>query len=124
DNGNDIWRQFIGDAKRMKTPGELAILQQLFVADRKQRNAQGCKYGQLVFRPLDGRERRAQGLDLRAIMKRAAANQQMRDAVRFQRFDVGPGHVLLEADEAAEQQADMARLNRYEMLRLAGPEAP
>ena len=122
--GAQIWRQFTGDAKRMKTPGELAILQQLFVADRKQRTAQRCKHRQLVFRPLDGGQRGAQGLDLRAIMKRAAADQQMGNAARFERLDVGPRHVLLEADEAAEQQADMARLNRHEMLRLAGPEAP
>ena len=107
----------------MKTPGDLAILQQLLVADRKQRTTQGRKYRQLVFGPLDGGQRGTQGLDLRAIMKRAAADQQMGNAASFERFDVGPRHVLLETDEAAEQQADMACLNRHEMLRLARPEA-
>ena len=57
-------------------------------------------------------------------MKRAAADQQMGDTPRFERFDVGPRHVLLEADETAEQQADMASLHRHHVLRLPGPEAP
>ncbi len=108
----------------MKTADPMAILQQLFVADRKQRTPQRCKYRQLVFRPLDGGQRGAQGLDLRAIMKRAAAHQQMGNPARFERLDVGPRHVFLEANEPAEQQADMARLNRHEVLRLAGPKAP
>src|SRR5262245_19761769 len=56
-------------------------------------------------------------------MKRPAAHQQMGDAARFKRLDVGPGHVFLEADEATEQQADMTRLNRHEVLGLTWHEA-
>src|SRR5262245_25941076 len=48
----------------------------------------------------------------------------MGDAARFERLDIRPRHVLLIADEAAKQQAHMARLNRDEMFRLAGFEAP
>ena len=107
----------------MKTADPMAVFQQLFVADRKQRAAQSGKYRQLVFGPLDSSQSGAQRLDLRAIMKRAAADQQMSNAARFESFDIRPGHVLLVADKAAEQQADMARLNRHEMLRFIWPEA-
>src|SRR5687768_18040930 len=89
----------------MKPADPMAIFQQLFVTDRKQRPAQSCKYRQLVFRPFDGGKRGAQRLDLRAIMKRAATDQQMGNPARFESFDVRPRHVLLVADEAAEQQA-------------------
>jgi hypothetical protein len=107
----------------MKTADAMAIFQQLFIADRKQRSAQRRKHRQLVFRPLDGSQCGAQRLDLCAIVKGAAANQQMGNPARFESIDVRPRHVLLVADEPAEQQADMARLNRHEMLRFARPEA-
>src|SRR5688572_15850642 len=114
-NRREVRRQFIGDAKWMKSPDAMPIFQQIFVADRKQRPAQGCKYRQLVFRPLDSCKRRSQGLDLGAVMKRPAADQQMRDTARFEGFDVRPRHVFLVAGEAAEQETDMSRLNRHEM---------
>ena len=101
----------------------MAILEQLLIADREQRTPQRRKHRQLVVGPLDGRQRGAQGLDLCAIVKRPAADQQMGNAARFEGLDVGPRHVLLETDEAAEQQADMPRLDRHEMLRLARLEA-
>ena len=107
----------------MKTPGQLAIFQQLLVADRKQRTTKGRKYRELVFGPLDGGQRGTQSLDLCAIVKRAAADQQMGNAASFEGFDIGPCHVLLKTDEAAEQEADMTCLNRHEMLGLTRPEA-
>src|SRR5262245_31308869 len=122
-NRAQIRWQFTGDSKRMKTPGDLAIFQQLLVADRKQRTTQGRKYRQLVFGPLGGGQRSTQSLDLCAIVNRAATDQQMGNASSFKGFDVGPRHVLLKTDEAAEQEADMTCLNRHQMFGLARPEA-
>src|SRR4029077_6858886 len=107
DNRGQFPRQFAGDSKRMKTPSDLPILQQLLVADREQRTTQGRKYRQLVFGPLNGGQRGTQGLDLCAIVKRAAADQEMGNAASFEGSDVGSLHVLLKTDEAAEQKADM-----------------
>ena len=56
-------------------------------------------------------------------MKRAAANEQVRNAARFERLDVAARHVLVVADEPAEQQTDMTSLNRHEVLGFAGLEA-
>ena len=53
-------------------------------------------------------------------MKRLAADQQVRDAARFERLDVGARDVLAEADEAAEQQADVPRLDRRAALGAVG----
>src|SRR5262249_39702069 len=43
-NRGQFRRHLSGDSKRMKTPGQLAVLQQLLVADREQRTAQRGKY--------------------------------------------------------------------------------
>src|ERR1043166_5923541 len=107
----------------MKMTDAIAIFQHLLVANRKQRAPQGCKYRQLIFRPLDGRKGRTQSLDLCAIVKGAAADQQMWNSAGFESLDVGPRHVLLETDKSAEEQTDMARLNRHPMFRLARPKA-
>ena len=102
----------------------MAILKQLLIADRKQRAPQRRKHRQLIVRPLDGRERGAQRLDFRAIVKRPAAYQQMGNAARLERLDVQAASCPVpEADESAEQQADVTRLDRDEALCLAGLKA-
>src|SRR5262245_54439176 len=123
-NRGQFRRQFSRDSKRMKTPGQLAVLQQLLVADREQRTAQRGKYREFVFGPLDGGQRGAQSLDLCAIVNRPARDQELGNAASFEGVDVGSRHILLKTDEAAEQEADMTRLNRHEMLGLAWPETP
>ena len=90
----------------------MAILEQLLIPDRKQCAPQRRKHRQLIVWPLDRRERGAQRLDFAAIVKRPAADEQMRDAARFERPDVRPRHVLSETDEPAEQQADVPGLDR------------
>ena len=70
-------------------------LEQRLVADREQRPAQRREHRQLVVRPLDRGERGADRLDLLAIVKRAAADQHVRDAARLERLDVRPRHVVL-----------------------------
>src|SRR5689334_11678689 len=102
----------------MEMAEPIAILEQLFVADRKQGSPQRRKHRQLIVWPLDGCQRGAQRLDFSAVVERPAAHKQMRDAARLERANVRPRHVLPEADEPAEQQTNMPRLNRHQMLLL------
>src|SRR5687767_6197460 len=85
------------------------VLEQLLVANRKQRATQRREDRQLVIWPFDRRKRRAQRFDLLAPVKRAAADQQMVDAARFERVDVSARDVGTETDEAPEQQTHMSR---------------
>ena len=107
----------------MEMPELMAILEQLLIPDREQCSPQRRKHRQLIVWPLDRRERGAQRLDFAAVVKRPAADEQMRDAARFERPHVRPRHVLSEADEPAEQQADVPGLDRDEVLFLARLEA-
>ena len=47
----------------------MAILEQLLVANRKQRSPQRRKHRQLIVGPLDGRQRCPQRLDFAAIVE-------------------------------------------------------
>ena len=98
----------------------MAVFEQLLIPDREQCSPQRRKHRQLIVRPLDRRERGAQRFDFAAIVKRPAADEQMRDAARFERPHVRPRHVVSEADEAAEQQADVPGLDRDEAFRSPG----
>src|ERR671911_2683734 len=95
----------------MKRAELVAIFEQLFIPNREQRTPQRREHRQLIVGPLDRRKRGAQRFDFAAIMKRTAADEQMRDTARFERSHVRPRHVLSEADEAAEQQADVSGLD-------------
>ncbi len=99
-----------GTRNGWKRAAEVAILEQLLVADREERPAQRGEDRQLIVGPLDRHQRRAQRLDLLAIVERRAADEQVPDAARLERLDVRPRDVLAEADEAAEQDADVPRL--------------
>src|SRR2546425_744723 len=109
--------------KRMEAPETMAVVEQLFVADREERSPQRRENGKFVVRPFDRRQRGAQRLDLGAVVKRAAANEQVRNAARFERLHIAAGHVFVVADEPAEQQADMTSLNRHEVFGFARLEA-
>ena len=111
-----IAAQLSRNPERMERAEAMPELQQRLVVDREQRALQCREHRQFVVRPLDRRERCATGLDLLAPVKRLAADQQVRDAARFDRVDVGAGHVLAEADEAAEQYRDVAGLERHANL--------
>ena len=84
--GRSVYRNW--DPKRMEMPELMAIFEQLLIADREQRSPQRRKHRQLIVWPLDGGERGAQRLDFAAIVKRPAADEQMRDAARFERAHV------------------------------------
>ena len=62
---------------------------------------------------LDGRQRRPHRHDLFAIVKRASADQQMRQLAGLERLDIRAGHVSAEALEAAEQQTHVTRGDRH-----------
>src|SRR5204862_6962241 len=98
------------NAERMEAAEAVPPLEQLLVADGKQRAAQRGKHRQLVVRPLDRRERRADRLDLLAVVERLAADEHVRHAARLECAHVRLGDVLAEAAAAAEQDADVAAL--------------
>ena len=112
-----VAREHVGNAMRMKRVPLEALLglaaeavgpvEQVLVCDREERAAQRREHRQLVVRPLDRGERRADRFDLFALVERASADEHVRDAARLERLDVGPGDIGLPADEAAEEQADV-----------------
>src|SRR5262245_17565412 len=111
-------RQRLRDPERMKGPGQMVIVEQFFVANREQRTTQRREHGELIVRPFDGRQRRADGFDLLAVVERLAADEQLADAACLERLDVLPRDVFAVADKPAEQETDMARLERYPQLRI------
>ena len=92
-------------------------LDEMLVVDREERPLQRREHRQLIVRPLDGRQRRADRFHFFAAVERLAADEQMRNAARLDRVDVGARHVLAEAHEPAEQHRDVARLQRHAGLR-------
>ena len=72
----------------METLVAMAIGEQRLVVDREQRAAQRREHRQLVVGPLDRRQRGANRLDLLAVVKRLAADEQVRHAARLERVDV------------------------------------
>ena len=109
-------RQRVRDSEGVKPARDVVVLEQLLIANREQRAAQSREDRELIVRPLDRHQRRAQRFDFVAIVERLAANQEMFDAARLERFDVRPCDVLTEADEAAKQDADVTRLERNPLI--------
>ena len=64
-------------------------LEQVLVVDREERPLQRREHRQLIVGPFDRRERRADRFDFLAAVERLAADEQMRNAARFDRVDVG-----------------------------------
>ena len=111
--------QILGDVERMEPVARMRVpvLEQRLLPDREQRAPQRRIHVQRIVGPLDGRERRAQRLDLLAIVERPAADEQVRDVARLERVHVRPRDVVGELDEAAEEDADVPRLDRHELRR-------
>ena len=65
-------------------------LEQVLVVDREERSLQRREHRQLVVGPLDRGQRRANRLDFFAVVKRLAADEQVRNAARLDRVDVRP----------------------------------
>src|SRR4030095_10204819 len=120
----EMRRQRLRNAERMKAPGQMVKVEQLLVADREERSAQRRKHRTLIVPPFDCRERRANGFDLLAVVERLATDEQLANAARFERLDVLPRDVFAVADKPAEQEADMARLERYPEFRVSGARCP
>ena len=108
------------DAERMKRPEPVAELEQQLVVDREERSFERGEYRQLVVGPLDRGQRRANRLHLLAPVECLPADEQVRHPSRLDRVDVGPRHVVAEADEAAEEDGDVARLQRHAHLAPVG----
>src|SRR5436189_153060 len=74
---------------RMKRqrPEPMPVLEQQLVVDREQRAFERREDRELVVGPLDRGERRANGFDFFAAVKRLAADEQVRHAARFERID-------------------------------------
>ena len=104
-----VCREVLRYLIRMEPAEVVAVLQQAVVAYGEQSAPQRRKYGQLVVGPLDRRQRRANRLDFLTIVEGLAAHQQVRDVACFEGLHVRPGDVLVEAGEAAEQEAHVPR---------------
>ena len=114
-----VGREGFRNPKGMEPLELVAILQQLFIPDGKERPVQGRKHRQFVIGPLDRQERGAHGLDLFPGVKRSSAHQQVRDPARLERLDVRPGDIPGEKTfEPAEQQTHVARRNGHASGRL------
>ena len=100
--------QLAGDAIRMERARQRVIFEQLLFADGEQRSVQRRIHRQFVFGPFDRGQRRANGIHFLALVERLAADEQVRNAARFERLDVVARDVVAEMHEAAEQQADIA----------------
>ena len=87
-NRLEAGRQRVRNSERMEPAADVVVLEQLLVANREQRAAQRREDRELIVRPFDRHQRRAQRFDLLAIVERLAANEQMLDAARLERFDV------------------------------------
>jgi hypothetical protein len=81
--------------------------QERFIAKRNERPPQCSEYLELVVRPFNGRQAIAKRYDLLALMERAPAHEDMRDASGFQRTDIGPGDVSAVVAEPAEKDRDV-----------------
>src|SRR5262249_10519838 len=90
--------------------------EQFLVADREERAPQRGEDRALVGGPLDRREGGADRCDLLALVKRAAADEHVRNAAGFEGLHVGPCHVRSEADEPPKQQADVFRGDGHRWL--------
>ena len=110
-------RRFGRDTERMEAPEAVPVGEERFVVDGEQRTAERREYGELVIGPLDRGQRRPQNAHFFAIVERTAADQQMPDAARFVRVDVGTRHVGAPTVEPPEQHGDVARLDRDTLRR-------
>src|SRR5262245_60468364 len=104
----------------MKGSVSRAKLEQMLVVNRKQRALERCKDRQLVVRPFDRGERRADRFDLFPPVKGFAADKQMRDAARFDGVYVRPRDVFAEARESPKQNRDVTRRDRHAPFAAVG----
>ena len=104
----------------MKRAEAVTELEQRLVIDGEQGSLERRKHRQLIVGPFDRGERGADRLDFLAPMKRLPADEQMRDTARFDGVHVLARDVLAEADEPAEQQRDVTRLERHSPFRAVG----
>ena len=96
---------------RVEAAVRVAEFQQRVVEHGAQAAAQHGKDAQLVVGPLDGAQRGAQRPDLFAPVERFRPDQQVRDAARLQRAHILLRQVGAEIREAAEENADVLRLD-------------
>ena len=95
----------------MEAPEAVPVREERLVVDGEQRATERREHGELVVGPLYRGQRRPQGAHLLAVVKRSAADQQMPDAARFERVDVGTRHVGAPTVESAKQHGDVPRLD-------------
>ena len=97
---------------RRRQTESMRPFEERLVSDGEERSSQRREHRQLVVGPLDRGKRRADGLDFLPLVKRLAADEHVRDRACFECFDVRSCDVVLPADEAAEQKADVLGRDR------------
>ena len=102
----------VGHVEGTEAVAERVPGQHVFFGNGEERSAQRREHRQRIVGPLDRRERRAQRIDLLALVEGLAADEQVRHAARLERLHVGARHVGRVVDEAAEQQTHVAGRDR------------
>src|SRR5262249_42515711 len=113
--------ELLRDAKRMKSAEPVPEFEQQLVVNGEQRSFQRRKHRQLVVRPLDRGERRADGLDFFATVKGLAADEEVRNPARLDCVRVSPRDIFAEADESSEENGDIPRQKAPAVFRLDQP---
>ena len=108
------------DAERMKGPESMTEFEEQLVVDREERSLERSEDRQLVVRPFDRGQGGTHRLHFLTAVKGLAANQEMRNAARLDRVDVGARDIVTEADEPPEQDRDVPRLERHAALGTIG----
>ena len=111
-DGGQLLGRVLGHVERPEAAIARVPRQQLLFGHGEERAAQGREHAQTVVGPLDRGQRGAQRVDLFALVEGLAADEQVRQPPRFERVDVRPRDVVLEVEEAAEQQAHVAGPDR------------
>ena len=112
-NELELLRHFpLGNPERMQPAEPVPVLQQRRIGDCEQGSSEGGEDRELIVRPLDRRECGSHGLDFFPLVKRPAADEEVRNPSRFQGLDVVPRDVAPELFEAAEEDAYMPRGER------------
>src|SRR2546422_653251 len=100
----------------METRKAGSISQELRVTDREKWTLQRREQSKLIIGSLNGRKRIPNCFHFFPRVKRASADQQMRNPSRFERANIRPGDIGHKTAKPAKQQTNVARLNVDQLI--------